>query len=474
MKIVHVTTELFPFAKTGGLADMVASLATALAETGHTISVFLPGYRTVFDRIHAMPEIHLLRLKKNGGDVRVFSPRKNMMVFLLCNGMFFDRDGIYGVDGHDFDDNQNRFIWFSKGVVDAMRQLKLHADVFHCHEWQTGLLPMLLRYAELRHDVSLAKRTVFTIHNIAFQGQFPIRSINRENLPDESLGNEDLDRDGQINMLKCGLLFADQITTVSPRYALEIQTPEFGCGLDDVIAKRQNKPVGLLNGIDPSVWNPLTDIHLPAHYSAADINGKCTCRKELLNRVFSEPEFMGAVFGMVCRLTEQKGLDLILANKDFFLGESRLIVVGLGERRYEEALRRIENSAPGKIRFCNRFDESMGHLVEAGSDFFLMPSIFEPCGLNQMYSLVYGTVPLTSRVGGLLDTVTDVDEQPEKGTGITFPPTAPEFRDGLVRALSLFAEKPRLAAVQKRGMQKDFCWAKAVMAYERLYQNPVW
>jgi starch synthase len=183
---------------------------------------------------------------------------------------------------------------------------------------------------------------------------------------------------------------------------------------------------------------------------------------------------MGAVFGMVCRLTEQKGLDLILANKDFFLGESRLIVVGLGERRYEEALRRIENSAPGKIRFCNRFDESMGHLVEAGSDFFLMPSIFEPCGLNQMYSLVYGTVPLTSRVGGLLDTVTDVDEQPEKGTGITFPPTAPEFRDGLVRALSLFAEKPRLAAVQKRGMQKDFCWAKAVMAYERLYQNPVW
>jgi starch synthase len=471
MKIVHATAELFPYAKTGGLADMVGSLAATLADNGHDISVFLPGYREVLENLDTMSPMHLLRLEMDESEVWTFSPRKNLRVFLICSQEFFDRSGIYGNDGHDFDDNHKRFVFFTKAVVKTMRLLKLYADVVHCHDWQTALLPMLLQHAELHHGVRLAKRTIFTIHNIAFQGSFPVQSIDRMDLPDNALSRGDLEYNGQINMLKGGILFADQVTTVSPRYAREIRTTEFGCGLDRVVAMRGDKLVGILNGIDPAVWSPITDGHLPACYSVADISGKYACRNELLKRLALEPEFKGPVFGMVCRLTEQKGINLVLANKDFFLGESRLIVLGSGERPYEEALVNLAETASGKIGFCKCFDEAMSHLIEAGSDFFLMPSLYEPCGLNQMYSQVYGTVPLVSRVGGLLDTVTDVDEQPEKGTGITFPPTAAGFRDGLVRALGLFAEKPRLAGVQQRGMQKDFSWAKAAMTYERFYTD---
>lgn len=469
MKIVHAAAEVFPYVKTGGLADMVGSLSTTLADNGHDVSVFVPGYRELFECLDATPTAHLFKLEINGGEVRAFSPRNNLTVFLLCNKGFFDRNGIYGANGHDFEDNQERYLWFSKGVVEAMRLLDLQADIIHCHDWQTGLLPMLLRHDERQKGVLLAKKTVFTVHNMAFQGQFPIQAFKRTKptLP----GIERCEHNGNINFLKGGLLFADQVTTVSPQYAREIQTIEFGCGLDEVIALRASILVGLLNGISPDEWDPMTDIHLPAHYSAADINGKDACRKELLTKTFFTSEFSGPVFGMVCRLTEQKGLDLLLANRDFFLGNSRCIILGTGERCYEEALRLLSETAPDRICFYKRFDETMSHLIEAGSDFFLMPSLYEPCGLNQMYSQLYGTVPVVSRVGGLFDTVVDADEQPDAGTGFTFPPTVHGFRDGLDRAVALYADKPRLTAVQQRGMRKNFGWSKAALAYERLYQN---
>ena len=471
MKIVHAAAEVFPYAKTGGLADMVGSLSGALADNGHNVSVFVPGYREVFECLDAMPTAHLFKLKNDGGEVRAFSPRNNLTVFLLCNKKFFDRSGIYGVDGHDFDDNHERYLWFSKGVVEAMGQLKLQADVVHCHDWQTALLPMLLRHDEQQSGVTLAGKTVFTVHNMSFQGQFPMKAFERTRTSTDVPGIERCEHNGRINFLKGGLLFADQVTTVSPQYAREIQTIEFGCGLDEVIALRASTLVGLLNGISPYVWDPMTDVHLPAHYSAANINGKNACRKELLQRSFSDSDFAGPVFGMVCRLTEQKGLDLLLANKDFFLGNSRCIILGTGERRYEEALGHLSDSASDQICYYKRFDEIMSHLIEAGSDFFLMPSLYEPCGLNQMYSQLYGTVPIVSRVGGLFDTVVDADEQPGSGTGFTFPPTIHGFRDGLDRAVTLYTDKPRLAAVQQRGMRKNFGWSKAALAYERLYQN---
>ena len=276
----------------------------------------------------------------------------------------------------------------------------------------------------------------------------------------------------QINLMKGGILFSDRVTTVSPRYAQEIQTPEFGCGLDGVVQTRADDIVGLLNGVDNSVWNPAVDPLLPARYSAVNLSGKAVCRTELLKRCGFATDFKGPIFGMVARLTEQKGIDLVLANQDFFLAhDERLVVLGSGDKRMEQELRDLSATAPQKVYLCAKLDEAMSHLIEAGSDFFLMPSIFEPCGLNQMYSQVYGTIPVVSRVGGLADTVTDADAEPASGTGLMCDPNAASLRDALQRALLLAADKPRFAAVQQRAMARDFSWKVAAAGYERLYQD---
>lgn len=478
MKIVHAASEMFPYMKTGGLADAVAALAASLAGNDHEVSVFLPGYRAVIEHKDAAGAVRKLRLKIElgdqflSGDVRVFSPRKNLTVYLICREEFFDRRAPYGNGERDYEDNADRFIFFCKGVVETLRLADLQADVVHGHDWQAALLPLLLRDAERRHGLTLAMKTVFTIHNIAYQGLFPSNTFARTNLPDELNNMDGLEYYSQINFLKGGLLFADRVTTVSPRYAQEIQTPEFGCGLDGVVQTRADDIVGLLNGVDSSIWNPATDPLIPARYSSADLSGKQTCRAELLTRVGFDPKFTGPVFGMICRLVEQKGVNLVLANKDFFLAQDcRLIVLGSGDKRLEEQLRALMTRAPGKVALCAKLDEAMSHLIEAGSDFFVMPSLFEPCGLNQMYSQVYGTVPIVSRVGGLADTVTDVDEQPDSGTGLMCTPDALSLRDALTRAMTLFADQPRFRAVQMRGMARDFGWKVASLGYEQLYRE---
>jgi len=480
MKIVHAASEFFPYAKTGGLADAVASLSGTLADHGHEVSVFLPGYRAVLEHKDAVQAERTLRLKIEmgdqflSGDVRMFSPKKNLKVYLVCREEFFDRRNPYGTGERDYEDNADRFIFFCKGVVETLRLADLQADVVHSHDWQGALLPMLLRDAERRHDVTLAVKTVFTIHNIAYQGLFPRTVFARTNLPEDVNTMDGLEYYEQTNLLKGGILFADRVTTVSPQYAKEIQTPEFGNGLDGVVQTREDDIVGLLNGVDMAVWNPATDTLLPARYSPANLAGKQASRAELLKRCGFATDYKGPVFGMVCRFAEQKGLDLLLANKDFFLKqECRLVVLGSGEKRYENALRKLAEQAPAKISLSARLDEAMSHLIEAGSDFFVMPSLFEPCGLNQMYSQIYGTVPVVSRVGGLIDTVTDADEFPETGTGLMGAATAEGLRHALDRAMKLFADGPRMAAVQRRCMAKDFSWKTAAAGYEKLYRESV-
>jgi starch synthase len=480
MKIVHAASEFFPYAKTGGLADAVASLSGTLADHGHEVSVFLPGYRFVLEHKDAAKAERTLRLKIEmgdqflSGDVRMFSPKKNLKVYLVCREEFFDRRNPYGTGERDYEDNADRFIFFCKGVVETLRLADLQADVVHSHDWQGALLPMLLRDTERRYGVTLAVKTVFTIHNIAYQGLFPRSVFARTNLPEDLDNMDGLEYYEQTNLLKGGILFADRVTTVSPQYAKEIQTPEFGNGLDGVVQTRADDIVGLLNGVDMAVWNPATDALLPARYSAVNLAGKQACRAELLRKCGFNAAYKGPVFGVVCRFAEQKGLDLLLANRDFFLKqECRLVVLGSGEKRYEDALRKLAEQAPTKISLSARLDEAMSHLIEAGSDFFVMPSLFEPCGLNQMYSQVYGTVPIVSRVGGLIDTVTDADDFPETGTGLMAAATADGLKDALERALQLFADPVRMAAVQKRGMAKDFSWKIAATGYEKLYQESV-
>lgn len=476
MKIVHAASELFPYVKTGGLADAVGALSSALADHGHEVAVFLPGYRTVLDHPDAAGAQRKLRLKIEmgdqflTGDVRTFSPKKNLTVYLICREEYFDRRSPYGNGERDYEDNADRFIFFCKGITETLRLANLGADIVHCHDWQTALLPLLVRESERRQGATLALKTIFTIHNIAYQGLFPAPVFTRTNLPDELNNIDGLEYYSQINLMKGGILFADRVTTVSPRYAREIQTPEFGCGLDGVAQTRADDIVGLLNGVDAAVWNPALDAQLPARYSAGNLAGKLTCRAELLRRCGFAVNFKGPIFGIVARFTEQKGMNLVLANRDFFLGEEcRLVVLGSGDKKLEQQFQALAGEASLKISLSARLDETMSHLIEAGSDFFIMPSLFEPCGLNQMYSQVYGTVPIVSRVGGLADTVTDADEQPSAGTGLMCDPTAPGLRGALQRAMKLFADKPRYSAVQQRGMARDFSWKIASAAYETLY-----
>src|ERR1043166_9725539 len=270
MKIVHAASELFPYVKTGGLADAVGALCAALADNGHEVSVFLPGHRAALEHKDAAGAVRKLRLKVEmaddfySGDVRVFSPRKNLKVHLICREEFFDRRALYGNGERDYEDNAERFIFFCKAVVETLRLGDLQADVVHCHDWQSALLPVLLRETERRHNVALALKTIFTIHNIAYQGVFPSKVFARTNLPDELFHMDGLEYYSQINLLKGGILFSDRVTTVSPRYAKEIQTAEFGCGLDGVIQTRAEDIVGLLNGVDSAVWNPAVDALIPA------------------------------------------------------------------------------------------------------------------------------------------------------------------------------------------------------------------
>ena len=478
MRIVLAASELFPYVKTGGLADAVGALASALAERGHEVSVFVPGYRTVLEHPEAAAAERKLQLNLElgedslSGEVRAFSPRPGLTVYLICRDEFFDRRRPYGNGERDYEDNADRFIFFCKAAVETMRLADLQADIAHGHDWQAALFPLFLRDAERRHRHTLAIKTVFTVHNIAYQGLFPEASFQRTNLPEELFNKDALEYYGQVNFLKGGIMFADKVTTVSPRYAKEIQTPEFGCGLEGVVQMRVDDLSGLINGVDTAVWNPATDAMIPARYSAANLAGKRECRKGLLRQCGFDPLFGGPVFGMVCRLTEQKGVDLVLANSGFFTDrECRLVVLGTGDRRMERELRDIAAAHPSKIFMCARLDEAMSHLIEAGSDFFVMPSLFEPCGLNQMYSQVYGTVPIVSRVGGLVDTVRDADGDPSGGTGIMCEPDAPALGEGLERALKLFGNKPRYAAIQQRGMARDFSWKTAAAAYETLYRD---
>lgn len=481
MNIVHVASEMFPYIKTGGLADVVGALAPTLARRGHQVSVFLPGYRAVVehpDLGSSLRRTQRLRIEMGDmfmtGDVREFSPEPNLKIYLICREEFFDRKLPYTNGERDYEDNHHRFIFFCKGVIEVMRRLDLDADVVHGHDWPAGLMPLLLRVEEERRGINLAMRTVHTIHNIAFQGLFPLRSFYRTNLPDELQGIDGVEFYGQASMMKAGIQFADRVTTVSPNYADEILTPEFSSGLEGVVQQRVEDLSGMINGIDTEVWNPSTDPMLPGHYSADDLGGKKLCRAELLKEHGFDPLFTGPIFGMVCRLTEQKGVQLLLANAELIADSNcKLIVIGSGDTRLEERMRKLAERLPKQVSFAAKLDEPGSHRIEAGSDFFLMPSLFEPCGLNQMYSLVYGTIPVATRVGGLIDTVVDIDDDAANGTGIIEEPTEAGFARGFERALELYGKRKAYAAVQARGMAQDFGWAKAVETYERFYEDIV-
>jgi starch synthase len=462
-----------PFAKTGGLADVSAALPKALAARGHEVTCFLPRYGPIaFPPGRFIGSVHVPvdRLQRSAG----FYERElgaNLRVIFVEHPPFFDRNGIYGDQNGDFGDNEFRFAFFCRAVLEFCRSRGYRPDVLHAHDWQTGLLPVYMKsfYAD---DPTLHRvPTVFTIHNIAYQGQFPASTLGPLGLPD-SLATEDaLEWKGNISYLKGGLLFSEIVTTVSPTYAREIQTPEFGLGLESVVRSRADDLVGILNGVDYEEWDPRHDPDLAAPFDEIDHTGKAACKKALLEEFGLETRPDVPLIGIISRLVHQKGFDLVnVAREDILARPLRMVVLGTGEPEVEEGLREFVRRDPRRFGVRFHYDSALAHRIEAGCDMVLMPSRFEPCGLTQMYSMRYGAIPIVRATGGLADTVEHFDLRRKKGTGFRF-----EHADGtglvwaLDQALAAYAKPGPWTVLMQNAMSRDFSWGLSAARYEAVY-----
>ncbi|OJZ19688.1 MAG: starch synthase [Thiobacillus sp. 65-29] len=482
MNVLFAASEAYPLVKTGGLGDVAYSLPKALHARGADIRLVLPGYHDLLRQLDAMRIAGWLEVRGSERTlgVRVLEARHAAYPFPLwivdCPSLF-DRPGnpYVAANGRDWPDNAERFAVFARTVAllaqDALG-LGWRADVVHSHDWQTGLVPAFLA------DLATPPRTVFTIHNLAYGGYFPHADFVRLQLPAHWWSPEGVEFHGGLSMLKSGIVYADAITTVSPTYAEEICTPEFGYGLDGLLRSRRHKLTGILNGIDTEAWNPATDPHLSAHYSKARIQpGKRHNKRALLERFQPVDDALldAPLLGTVGRLVEQKGIDWILAAMPVLLAESdvRFVVLGSGQALYEEKLQRLAQQHPDRIMVEIGYDENLAHRVEAGADVFLMPSRFEPCGLNQMYSLRYGTPPVVFRTGGLADTVVDADAPhctDGTATGFVFDqPALAGFLDAIRRALDLYRQPKAWRRLQQTGMRQNFDWSESAGHYLSLY-----
>jgi starch synthase len=473
LRILFAASEGLPFSKTGGLADVIEALPKALVAQGHELAVVLPRYRGIKTNMVVMPSMTI----PLGGRLRFPSIADGTMLngvryFFVDDPGYFDRDGIYGNSTGDFPDNAERYSEFCRAVIEIAKHV-WPADVIHCHDWQTALVPTLMRSLYSTDPLVKDIPVIFTIHNLGYQGQFPAAALGRAGLPPELYNPAGLEYYGNVNLLKGGLVYSDYLTTVSKKYAEEIQTPEFGYGLDGVVRSRRDHVVGILNGVDYSVWSPEKDKLIAATYSAKDLTGKHACKKDLLEIFGLSPEHeTRPVLGVVSRFADQKGFDLIAAVAPELMQEDVILtVLGTGERRYEELFETLANEFPGRVGVRIGYDNELAHKIEAGADMFLMPSRYEPCGLNQIYSLKYGTVPIVRATGGLDDTVESFDVQHGTGTGFKFEPyTGAALLDTIRLALHHFADERIWKRIQLNGMSKDFSWKRPASEYAKLYK----
>jgi len=487
MNIAMVTPEVVPFSKTGGLGDVVGALPHALEKLGHDVVVFSPLYSMVRSSAEqlgiALEESPAGTISVQVGDFEVKGrvmqasmPGTQATAYFLENDAYYDRPGLYvsPADGTDYQDNSERFIFFCRGVLEACKAMGLVPDVFHCHDWQTGLIPVYLKH--LYQDDFPRSASVFTVHNVAYQGLFWHWDMKLTGLPWELFNWRMLEYYGNLSFLKAGLVGADKLTTVSKKYAEEIQTEKYGLGLEGVFRDRVDDLTGIVNGVDYTVWSPESDPALPANYSAEDLSGKAACKKALQEAFNLPQEADVPVMGMIGRLVNQKGLDLLTEALPNLMDEPlQLVVLGTGERLYHDLLEQATGRYPDKVGARLDFDESLAHLIEAGSDLFLMPSRFEPCGLNQLYSMKYGTVVVVSETGGLADTVSDYGPEDGPGaqgsTGFVFPPDDVKgMTTAIKRALRLYREgSEKWRALMLRGMSQDWSWERSARQYVEVY-----
>ena len=483
MKILVAASELAPFAKTGGLGDVIGALPKALAALGHEVITFTPRYASIDENTFPLNglswwmEIPIER-KKQPLSVEVYKDKKSRVEhYFINNEVYFDRRELYrdAETGTDYADNDERFIFFCRGVLEAARKIGFRPDVVHVHDWQAGLIPVYLKTHYENDSFLGGVKTVLTVHNMAYQGQFDKERFGKLSLPEELLyATGPFEFYGHVNFLKAAIVYADKITTVSPRYAMEIQSSqELGCGLADVLKTRTADVVGILNGVDYSVWSPSRDQHLSYGFHVNNLSGKRMNKVELLDEAKLPLREKSPLIGMISRLVDQKGFDLVAEAADrLFTMNIQMILLGTGEERYHRLFRELQKKYRDKLRVYLTFDERLAHRLEASADIFLMPSRFEPCGLNQMYSLKYGTVPIVREVGGLADTVVDYDSITGEGTGFVFREyTSDELLNAVSRAVDLYAKRRAWTKLMKSGMRQDFSWQKSAQLYSLLFEQ---
>lgn len=473
MRVLFVSSEGLPYSKTGGLADVVEALPKALVAAGHEVVVLLPRYRGNKAKGVVLPSLTIPMGAALGfpsiGEADTIA---GVRYFFVDDPDYFDRDRLYGDKTGDYKDNAERFAEFSRAAVEFAKRVWL-ADVLHCHDWQAALVPVILRTQHADDRVVRSLPVVFTIHNLAYQGLFPYTALRDIGLPDTLFTMDRLEFYGKLNLLKGGLIFSDYLTTVSRRYAKEIQTPEYGAGLEGVIRGRGERLVGILNGVDYSIWSPEVDTLIPQRYSAQNLEGKKACKRALLEG-FGLPSdnLERPLIGIISRFVDQKGFDLIAeVGAEMMQEDLTLVALGTGLPEYEKLFKDLAEKYTSRLGLKIGYDNALAHRIEAGSDMFLMPSAYEPCGLNQIYSLRYGTVPVVRATGGLDDTIQNFDLKTGQGTGFKF-----EEYDGaallkcLRTALKTYRDRAAWRKLQANGMGKDFSWKASAAAYVTVYE----
>jgi starch synthase len=478
MKILLASGEVHPYSKTGGLADMVGALGKALARAGHEARIVTPLYRGIREHFPALRRVdwHFdlsLGARRVRAQLWSLEVEKGLTVYFVDQPEFYQRAGLYLENHVSYPDNAERFIFFSKCVAHLARYLPWRPDLVHVHDWQAALVPALMLHQRRGEGWGNSPPACLTIHNLAYQGIFPATAFTLTNLPEEYFSVEGAEFYQQLNCLKAGIAFADAITTVSPRYAREIMTEEFGCGLDGLLRQRQNRLFGILNGVDHEEWNALHDPFLKHSYSATRLAGKQKNKTALQKELGLTVAAKTPLFGTITRLAEQKGVDIQLgALEEMLSADMQFVLLGSGSAAYERAYLDLARRFPSQVAVRIGYDEGLSHRIEAGCDFYLMPSWFEPSGLNQMYSLRYGAIPVVRAVGGLDDSVIDCSQDPIRANGIKFREySARALAKAIRKALALYDEPDLLRRYRQHAMKTDFSWKQTVGEYLKVYES---
>ncbi len=489
MKILMTASEAVPFSKTGGLADVATALSRALAKEGHEVVLVLPHYpqmlpqgarhRLQLEPVEGSFTIPVGTRKSSGSFLKAKLPDSNIDVVLVDQPDYFDRPSPYVYENIPYEDNCERFVFFSRAVIEAMKRFGPF-DAIHANDWQTGLVPALIDIEARKQNPEFKNiGTIFTIHNLAFQGRFWHWDMVLTGLDWKYFNWKQMEFFGDLNLLKTGVVFADMVTTVSPTYAREIQTPELGWGLDPALAGRGSSLVGILNGVDTSVWHPSSDRFIKVNYSAKDVaEKKPICKADLQQAVGLPDRPDLPVVAMISRMSQQKGFDLLeQAGPRLFEEDAQFIFLGTGERHYERFVKELGQRYPNRVASLIRFDEELAHKIEAGADLFLMPSEFEPCGLNQMYSMLYGTIPVVHAVGGLADSIVPYTKETlheKTATGFAFQKYHVEnFLKCYQEALTAYRQREVWQQLQQTGMKQDLSWNNSARNYLKVYERAI-